>query len=45
LRLHYAMGLIQVGHAEQGKAELQELASSQEDFPGKASIPALLAKL
>jgi putative PEP-CTERM system TPR-repeat lipoprotein len=45
LRLHYAMGLIRVGQAEQGKAELQELASSQEDFPGKASIPALLAKL
>jgi len=45
LRLHYAIGLIKVGRMDEGKAVLQELASSQEDFSGKADIPTLLAKL
>jgi len=44
-RLHYAKGLIRVGRTDEGKAELQELASSQEDFPGKADIPSLLGRL
>ena len=44
LRMHYAMGLIQVGRTEEGKAELRELASSKEDFPGKADIPGLLGR-
>ncbi|MEO8523916.1 MAG: XrtA/PEP-CTERM system TPR-repeat protein PrsT [Caldimonas sp.] len=45
LRLHYAMGLLSAGRSEEGKAELRQLSSSPEDFPGKASIPALLGKL
>ena len=45
LRLHYAMGLLRAGRTDEGKAELRQLSSAPEDFPGKASIPALLAKL
>ena len=45
LRLHYAMGLLRAGRTDEGKAELKELMASQEDFPGKATIPALLGKL
>jgi putative PEP-CTERM system TPR-repeat lipoprotein len=45
LRLHYAMGLLRVGRTDEGKAELRELFASQENFPGKATIPALLGKL
>jgi len=45
LRLHYAMGLLRAGRTDEGKAELRQLSSSSEDFPGKASIPALLGKL
>ncbi|MFO1220715.1 MAG: XrtA/PEP-CTERM system TPR-repeat protein PrsT [Burkholderiaceae bacterium] len=43
LRLHYAKGLLQNGRAQEGKAELRELAAAKADFPGKAEIPALLA--
>lgn len=43
LRLHYAKGLMQNGRAQEGKAELRELASAKGEFPGKAEIPALLA--
>jgi tetratricopeptide (TPR) repeat protein len=43
LRLHYAKGLMQNGRAQEGKAELRELASAKAEFPGKADIPALLA--
>lgn len=43
LRLHYAKGLMQNGRAQEGKAELRELAAAKTDFPGKAEIPALLA--
>jgi putative PEP-CTERM system TPR-repeat lipoprotein len=45
LRVNYAIGLLRVGRTDDGVAELRELASSQEDFPGKAGIPALLAGL
>jgi predicted Zn-dependent protease len=45
LRLHYAMGLIRLGRTDEGKAHLQELAASQEDFPGKAEIPIALGRL
>ena len=38
LRLHYAMGCCGPVAREEGKAELQELSSSQEEFPGKADI-------
>ncbi|HEY6513228.1 MAG TPA: XrtA/PEP-CTERM system TPR-repeat protein PrsT [Burkholderiaceae bacterium] len=44
LRLHYAKGLLQNGRTQEGKAELRELAAAKADFPGKAEIPALLAK-
>ena len=44
LRLHYAIGLLQTGRTQEGKAELQELAAAKADFAGKADIPALLAK-
>jgi len=44
LRLHYAMGLLQSGRTQEGQAELRELAAAKADFPGKADIPALLAK-
>ena len=44
LRLHYAIGLLQTGRTQEGKAELRELAAAKADFPGKADIPALLAK-
>jgi predicted Zn-dependent protease len=44
LRLHYAMALLRAGRTDEGKAELRELSSSPEDFPGKATIPALLGK-
>ena len=44
LRLHYAMGLLRAGRTDEGKAELRELLSSPQDFPGKATIPALLGK-
>lgn len=44
LRLHYAMGLLQSGRTQEGQAELRELAATKVDFPGKAGIPALLAK-
>lgn len=44
-RLHYAMGLMRVGRANEAKAELRELAAAVDEFPGKAGIPSLLAKL
>ena len=44
LRLRYAIGLLQTGRTQEGKAELQELAAAKADFAGKANIPALLAK-
>lgn len=44
LRLHYAMGLLQSGRIQEGQAELRELAAAKVEFPGKAGIPALLAK-
>ncbi len=44
LRLHYAMGLKQSGRVQEAEAELRELAAAKVDFPGKAGIPALLAK-
>ena len=45
LRLHYAIGLIRAGRAEEGKTHLLDLAASPEDFPGKADIPILLRRL
>ena len=45
LRLHYAIGLLRAGRTDEGRAELRQLSSAPEDFPGKASIPAMLAKL
>jgi putative PEP-CTERM system TPR-repeat lipoprotein len=45
LRLHYAIGLQQAGRKAESKAELLELAASNEDFPGTADIPRLLGKL
>lgn len=45
LRLHRAMALLRAGRKDEGNAELRELSSSKEDFPGKASIPVLLGKL
>ena len=44
LRMHYAIGLLQTGRTQEGKAELRELAAAKADFPGKADIAALLAK-
>ncbi|HET7528435.1 MAG TPA: XrtA/PEP-CTERM system TPR-repeat protein PrsT, partial [Burkholderiaceae bacterium] len=44
LRLHYAIGLLQNGRTQEGKSQLRELAAAKADFPGKADIPALLAK-
>ncbi len=44
LRLHYAIGLLRAGRAEEGKAELRELLASRDDFPGKATIATLLGK-
>jgi putative PEP-CTERM system TPR-repeat lipoprotein len=43
LRLHYAKGLLRNGRAQEGKAQLRELAAANADFPGKADIAALLA--
>ena len=44
LHMHYAIGLLKVGRTHQGRSELRELSSSQEDFPGKSEIPGLLAR-
>jgi predicted Zn-dependent protease len=43
LRLHYAKGLMRNGRAEEGKAELRQLAAANADFAGKAEIATLLA--
>jgi len=44
LRLHYAMGLLQVGRIDEGKAELRDLAALPEPFAGKAEIAGLLGE-
>ncbi len=45
IHLHYAMALARTGRIAEARREMQQLRDSAGDFPGKANIPALLARL